>query len=184
MPAPIRPQLTHAGIYVDDLKKMCDFYVGVMGLIETDSGHGFTFDNDFVFMSANPTIHHQLILATGRAERAKASTVNQLSFKVGSLAELRAMERRVRDYGIDAIRPVSHGNAWSIYFDDPEGNGVEIYLDTPFHTAQPHADKLDLSMSDDEILRWTESVCAKDPTFTKVANWNARMRDALGKATT
>ncbi len=181
MTAPIRPQLTHAGIYVDDIKKMRDFYVGVMGLIETDAGHGFTFNNDFVFMSANPTIHHQLILATGRKERAKASTVNQLSFKVGSLAELREMNRRVVAYGIAAIRPVSHGNAWSIYFDDPEGNTVEIYLDTPFHTSQPHADKLDLSMSDEEIVRWTESVCRNDPTFTKVENWNARMRDALGK---
>ncbi len=177
----IRPQLTHAGIYVDDLAKMRDFYVNVLGLIETDRGHGFTFDNDFVFMSANPTIHHQLILATGRAERAKASTVNQLSFKVGSLAELREMNKRVTGYGIGAIRPVSHGNAWSIYFDDPEGNGVEIYLDTPFHTSQPHADKLDLAMSDDEIVRWTEEICRGDPTFTKVENWNARMRDALAK---
>jgi catechol 2,3-dioxygenase len=181
MTAPIRPQLTHAGIYVDDIEKMRDFYVEILGLMQTDSGHGFTFDNDFVFMSANPTIHHQLILATGRKDRAKASTVNQLSFKVGSLAELREMERRVRAYGITAIRPVSHGNAWSIYFDDPEGNGVEIYLDTPFHTAQPHADKLDLTKSDDEIVRWTEEVCRTDPTFTKVENWNAHMRDALAK---
>jgi catechol 2,3-dioxygenase len=176
---PIRPQLTHAGIYVDDLGKMRDFYVSVMGLIETDRGHGFTFNNDFVFLSANPTIHHQLILATGRGERAQRSTVNQLSFKVSSLAELREMHRRVVDYGIAGIRPVSHGNAWSIYFDDPEGNTVEIYLDTPFHTAQPHADKLDLSMSDEEILRWTERVCRDDPTFTTVENWNARMRNVL-----
>jgi catechol 2,3-dioxygenase len=181
MTVPLRPQLTHAGIYVDDIARMRDFYVGVIGLIETDRGHGFTFDNDFVFMSANPTIHHQLILATGRSDRAKASTVNQLSFKVGSLAELREMESRVRAYGIAAIRPVSHGNAWSIYFDDPEGNGVEIYLDTPFHTAQPHADKLDLTLSDDEIVRATEAACAADPTFTKVENWNARMREVLGR---
>jgi catechol 2,3-dioxygenase len=177
---PIRPQLTHAGIYVEDIVKMRDFYVGVMGLIETDRGHGFTFNNDFVFMSANPTIHHQLILASGRAERAKASTVNQLSFKVASLAELREMNRRVTDYGIQGIRPVSHGNAWSIYFDDPEGNTVEIYLDTPFHTSQPHADKLDLTLSDADIVRATEAACAGDPTFTQVENWNARMRADLG----
>lgn len=179
MTAPIRPQLTHAGIYVDDIKKMRDFYVEVMGMVETDHGHGFTFDNDFVFLSANPTIHHQLILASGRAGRATASTVNQLSFKVTSLAELRTMNRRVRDYGIDGIRPVSHGNAWSLYFDDPEGNTVEIYLDTPFHTAQPHADKLDLEMTDDRILRATEAACAADSTFTRVENWNARMREIL-----
>ena len=181
MPAPIRPQLTHAGIYVDDIKTMRDFYVGVMGLVETDSGHGSTFDNDFVFMSANPAIHHQLILASGRAARAKASTVNQLSFKVSNLAELRAMNQRVRDYGITGIRPVSHGNAWSIYFDDPEGNTVEIYLDTPYHTAQPHADTLDLDAADEEIFLATEAACANDPTFTKVENWHARMRDVLGQ---
>lgn len=178
----IRPQLTHAGIYVDDIGKMRDFYVNVIGLIETDRGHGFTFDNDFVFMSANPTIHHQLILATGRAARAKMSTVNQLSFKVGSLAELRAMRDRVRAYGITAIRPVSHANAWSIYFDDPEGNGIEIYLDTPFHAAQPHADALDLDSSDEAIIRATEEACRDDPTFTKVEDWNARMRAVLGGA--
>jgi catechol 2,3-dioxygenase len=177
--ARIRPQLTHAGIYVDDLKKMRDFYVEVMGLAETDRGRGFTFNNDFVFMSADPTIHHQLIIASGRAERAKASTVNQLSFRVKSLAQLRAMNRRVQEYGITAIRPVSHGNAWSIYFDDPEGNGVEIYLDSPFHVAQPHSDKLDLETSDDEIVRATERACAADPTFTKVENWQARMREIL-----
>jgi len=176
----IRPQLTHAGVYVDDMAAMRDFYVEVMGLVETDRGHGSTFDNDFVFLSADPTIHHQLILASGRAARAQRSTVNQLSFRVKSLAELRTMNDRVRDYGIGGIRPVSHGNAWSIYFDDPEGNTVEIYLDTPFHTAQPHADRLDLALSDDEIVRATETACRDDPTFTKVENWHARMRDVLG----
>jgi len=181
MATPIRPQLTHAGIYADDLDTMRRFYVEVIGLIETDRGHGFTFNNDFVFMSANPGIHHQLILASGRKERAPRSTVNQLSFKVGTLAELRQMERRVRDWGITNIRPVSHGNAWSIYFDDPEGNGVEIYLDTPFHVAQPHADKLDLTKSDDEIVCWTEDVCRGDPTFTRIENWNAKMREVLGR---
>ena len=181
MAQPIRPQLTHAGIYADDLETMRRFYVDVIGLMETDRGSGFTFKNDFIFMSANPTIHHQLILASGRSERSQRSTVNQLSFKVSTLDELRTIERRVRDWGIATIRPVSHGNAWSIYFDDPEGNGVEVYLDTPFHVAQPHADKLDLTKSDAEIVRWTEEICRGDPTFTKVENWNAKMREVLGR---
>ncbi|MGH6989564.1 MAG: VOC family protein [Stellaceae bacterium] len=177
----IRPQLTHAGIYVDDIAKMRDFYVRVIGLIETDHGHGTTFDNDFVFMSANPLIHHQLILATGRAERARMSTVNQLSFKVANLQELRVMRDRVKDYGITRIRPVSHANAWSIYFDDPEGNGVEIYLDTPFHASQPHADALDLDLSDEAIVRATEDAGRDDPTFTRIENWNDEMRAVLNR---
>jgi catechol 2,3-dioxygenase len=176
--AAIRPQLTHAGIYVFDLDKMRRFYTEVMGLMQTDTGHGSTFRNEFAFLSADPTIHHQVILADGR-QAGSPSTVNQLSFRVASLAELRTMAHRVREYGIAELRPVSHGNAWSIYFPDPEGNWVEIYLDTPFHTAQPHADPLDLEASDDAILRATEKACANDPEFMPIAQWQGRMQELL-----
>jgi catechol 2,3-dioxygenase len=63
------------------------------------------------------------------------------------------------------MRPVNHGNAWSVYFKDPEGNTVEAYLDTPFHVPQPHGEFLDLSKSDEEIVRETEAACRKEPGF-------------------
>ena len=47
---------------------------------------------------------------------------------------------------------VDPGNAWSLYFRDPEADGIEISLDTPSHVAQPHRVELDLSLSDDEIF--------------------------------
>lgn len=56
---------------------------------------------------------------------------------------------------------------------DPEGNMVEIYIDTPFYVEQPHGDPLDLSKSDDEIMRETEAVCRQDPTFKLLADWQA-----------
>ena len=34
---------------------------------------------------------------------------------------------------------MSHGNTLSIYFNDPEGNGLEVFWDTPWHVAQPKA---------------------------------------------
>lgn len=61
--------------------------------------------------------------------------------------------------GAQKLRGMDHGNSWSVYFDDPEGNTVEVYLDTPFRMAQPFALPLDLDQSDDDIWRGTELIC-------------------------
>ena len=83
---------------------------------------------------------------------------------VASLAELRAVAGKATARGIK-LRQTSHGNAWSVYFPDPEGNQIEIYLDTPWHVAQPHGDPMDFSLSDAEIFAQTEAKVRADPTF-------------------
>jgi catechol 2,3-dioxygenase len=75
------------------------------------------------------------------------------------------VHRRALEHGATAMRTVSHGNAWSAYFLDPEGNRLEAYLHTPFYVPQPHGEPLDLGKTDDEILHATEAACAKDPGF-------------------
>ncbi|MCC6777987.1 MAG: VOC family protein [Hyphomicrobiales bacterium] len=165
----MQPQLGHVGIYAFDLEVMEQFYREVLRLNVTDRGMSRSAKAPIVFMSSNPTQHHQFVLVGGRASDAKASTINQLSFKVDSLAELRAVNAEVIARGV-AIRPINHGNAWSIYFMDPEGNQIEVYCDTPWHVAQPHGDPLDLSLADEVIVSETERVVRADPTFmTKAA---------------
>jgi catechol 2,3-dioxygenase len=73
----------------------------------------------------------------------------------------------------------SHGSAWSCYFKDPQGNTVEAYLDTPFHLPQPHGEPLDLSKSDDEILRETEAACHADPGFMMMDAFQASLATRL-----
>lgn len=175
----IRPNLSHLGIYVRDLETMRRFYVEVIGLVESDRGSGTTAPHDYIFLSADPTKHHQLLLATGRAAGAAPSTVNQISFKLDSLDELRTMYRWVKENAVRRLRSVNHGNAWSIYFWDPEDNQVELYFDTPWYVAQPHSDPLDLEMSNDEILRQTEDYARRDPHFKTVAAWQETMRERL-----
>ena len=116
-------------------------------------------------MSADPDEHHQVVLVTGRPEESGFNPINQISFMVDSLADLRVVHGRALDNGATDMRVTSHGNAWSCYFKDPEGNTVEAYLDTPFHVPQPHGEPLDLTKSDDEILRQTEASCRADPGF-------------------
>jgi catechol 2,3-dioxygenase len=169
-----RPQLRHLGIHVRDLAVMEAFYTKLLGLVATDRGQGFTFKNDFIFLTGSPDQHHQLVLVSGRAPEG-ASMVNQLSFKVGELDELREMHKRIRAAGVEGIRPVNHGNAFSIYFPDPEGNFVEVYMDTPWHIAQPHGDPLDFSLTNDALMADTEARCRKDPTFLPRAEREAEL---------
>jgi catechol 2,3-dioxygenase len=151
----------------------------VLGLMVTDHGEGRA-GMHLTFMSGNPQNHHQLVLVTGRPDTAGFNPIQQMSFMVDSLADLREVHRHALSLGATDMRPVCHGNAWSIYFKDPEGNTVEAYLDTPFHVPQPHGEFLDLTKSDAEILQETETACRKDPGFMPITEYQSRMAARLG----
>lgn len=161
------PQLTHVGLYVRDLAAMEAFYTEVLGLLVSDRGKG-SGNAEFVFMTAQPGAHHQFVLATGRAPQG-ASTVNQSSFRVRNLDELKEIYRRMQDAHVAHLRSVSHGNALSVYGDDPEGNMIEIYMDTEWHVPQPHLVPIDLERPNQEILAWNERHCRETPGFMPIA---------------
>jgi len=162
--------LSHFGIHVTDIARMEDFYTRVLGLLVSDRGtlaHGPT----LVFLSRDPDEHHQLVLATGRPPGGGYNVVNQISFKLPSLEDLQAMHARLREDGIKEFRIVTHGNAWSIYFADPEGNRVELFVDTPWHTPQPFAEPFDLEAPVATIMEQTEAICRSRPGFASRAEW-------------
>lgn len=174
------PSLSHFGIYVHDVERMVAFYTRVFGLKETDRGQGSTFRNTLVFLSARPEQHHQLVLASGRPTDATFSTVMQMSFKVQAIDDLRRIHRDALAEGATGMRGLNHGNALSIYFSDIEGNTVEVYMDTPYHVAQPHGDPLDLDLPDAVLLEQTERLCRQDPTFMPREEWERRFVASLG----
>jgi catechol 2,3-dioxygenase len=175
MHATVRPCLTHAGIRVWDIDRMREFYCAALGLIVSDTGRGPVSGLDFVFMTAEADKHHQFVLTSGRPREERCTTVFQLSFRLATLAELRVVEARAREAGASRFVPMSHGNAWSVYFDDPEGNTIEVYVDSPWYVPQPFGDPLDLSQSDEEILRATEARCRACPGFAPAEAWRAEI---------
>jgi catechol 2,3-dioxygenase len=179
MSSTIQPQLSHCGIYARDVGKLADFYSRVLGLVTADrgvSGGGL----EFAFMTAATDHHHQVVFISGRAPQG-VTTVNQLSFKVPDLDQLKAVYRRARDAGLTGIRQVNHGNALSFYITDPEGNGIEVYTDTPWYVPQPHGVPLDLEKSNEEILAATEKHCRETPGFLPLDAWKAEVRDRLAR---
>jgi catechol-2,3-dioxygenase len=129
--------------------------------------------SDLVFLSRDPDEHHQIVLATGRPPGVEFNVVNQISFKLSTLADLKAMHARARDEGTKQFRIVTHGNAWSVYFADPEGNRVEVFVDTPWHTPQPVVEPFDIEAPVEVIERETEALCRNRPGFMSRAQWRA-----------
>ena len=167
------PILSHFGIHVTDAPRMVDFYTRVLGLLVMDRGalpNGPT----LTFLSHDPDEHHQLVLVTGRPPGVEYNVVNQISFKLPELADLKAAYARVREHGIKEFRIVTHGNAWSIYFPDPEGNRVELFVDTPWHTPQPFAEPFDIEAPIDTIMKETEAICRSRPGFSSRAEWRTQ----------
>lgn len=163
-------QFSHVGIYVTDLETMTDFYHRVLGFPITDRGplHGA----EMVFFSRNPREHHQVVLVAGRPPGLPAKVINQLSFRVAGLGELKRFYRRIRDAAeASDIHPICHGHAWSVYFRDPEGNRIEAYTDTPWYVHQPIREVMDFDLPEAEILRQTEALCRSLPGFKPAEEW-------------
>ena len=88
----------------------------------------------------------------GRVTSDDTNVIQQISFKVPEIDDLRGYKARLEAENIKIERIVSHGNAFGMYFFDPEGNRVELYYKTGIPVPQPHGDPIDLSRTDEELL--------------------------------
>jgi len=78
-----------------------------------------------------------------------------VAFKVSTLAELRSFHARVVEKQVPIKFAFNHGVSFAFYFDDPDGNTIEIYWPTGALESyrQPHAEPLDLTQPDDVLLQ-------------------------------
>ena len=81
-------ELGHVGLYCTDVQKSQDFYTRILGLTVTDAhpeGH-------IIFLSAQPeSEHHELALCPGRDAPVGAKVVQQVSFIVEDIGDLKAV---------------------------------------------------------------------------------------------
>jgi catechol 2,3-dioxygenase-like lactoylglutathione lyase family enzyme len=176
--APPPLELSHAVLLVADLQRMVDFYTSVLGFSVTDRGPSRRPGHEVVFLSASPRWHHQLAFVDARTDRSVVGVVDHLAFRCdGTLDHLRALERSLSaSDGVTDVRTVSHGATWSVYFRDPEGNRVEVYVATPWHVVQPQGAEFDLSQSEATIAEWTQQTFGELPSFEPAVDYYARRR--------
>jgi catechol-2,3-dioxygenase len=147
--------LGHVGLYCHDLFKMREFYSTVLGLTVADED----LQRGICFLSADPEAeHHELALVQTKNRAQKTQYLQQVSFKVARLADVRDFYHRLVDAGTKIDRTVTHGIACSVYFYDPEDNRVELYYTTPYKVRQPLGEPIDLDRPDEELLAFARSL--------------------------
>jgi len=171
---------SHVGIYVHDMPRMVRFYTRFMGFAISDrEPHA---NGEICFLTRDSREHHQFVLASGRPETLGFNPVNQLSFRVDSLATLRRIHRDAVASGLQDIHTVTHGTALSVYFRDPEGNRIEILIDTPWYCLQPQRIPVDFSLDDDALWKSIEALIRDKPKFKPREQWVPEIERDIEKA--
>jgi catechol 2,3-dioxygenase len=77
--------------------------------------------------------HHDFavmeVSGEGTSRKATSVGLDHVAFKIGdSLDDLREAKAKLETAGVP-VRPVDHEVTKSLYFADPDGNGIELYID-------------------------------------------------------
>ncbi|MCL2583044.1 MAG: VOC family protein [Streptosporangiales bacterium] len=170
--------LGHTGLWVDDLEKMRDFYERVIGLTVTDSDD----EQGMVFLSAQPGIeHHEFVLQRGRTAPPGSKLPHQISWRVDSVETLQMYHERFKAEGVPVQQEVTHGNAYGIYFFDPEGNRGEVYLRIDRPVPQPFRKSLNLEQPVDDVHAEAERLLNDGTPAYQPATWTP-LPDSAGSS--
>ena len=118
----------HVVLKVRDLERARWFYGEVLGLREVGR-----LQDRMIFFSAGENHHDLAVLHVGEtAPRPPANAVGlyHVALKIGdSLDELREAKAQLERAGVGPLRLSDHRVSQSIYLNDPDGNGVELFVD-------------------------------------------------------
>jgi catechol-2,3-dioxygenase len=171
---------SHCVLKVRDLDAMVGFYCDALGFAVADRGEVAP-ERRIAFLSGSSSDHHQFGSLEGRGD-GEATSLEHNAFRVDSIEDVQAMIDWVAsDERVGDGFPVTHGNAVSVYFKDPEGNGIEIFADTPWHVQQPQARGWDPSLAPADVLATVESQFADQPEFGPMEDYRAVQAEAFGE---
>ena len=122
----------HVLLRVLDLERSKKFYSDVLGfrVLEEDPEHGGT------FMALEGQSHAIDLFPIRDAEAARRQTpgvrgLGHIAFRVDSEAALKDAHATLQKHGVEVTRSIDHVSQKSIYFNDPDGNTLEIYYELP-----------------------------------------------------
>mgnify|MGYP000849931364 CR=1 FL=1 len=157
---------SHTVLNIKDSEKILDFYTNTLGFTISDRGPIVENGPEIIFISQNTDEHHQLAFVVSREEVGTQTSLNHIAFRVDTFNELKEVKEKFDSINYDYL-PLCHGNALSFYFSDPEGNGMEIFFDTPWDVAQPQGVPWDSNLDEKSALEWVKLTFKDQPGFIK-----------------
>ena len=142
---------SHALVQVHDLDTIVSFYCSVLGFevsdVSLEKGKGI------VFLSQDKNVeHHQLAFSNTSSSSTPTKREGHFAFRVAQLSDVKSLYQLLTGSNKNmSVAPICHGNTWSLYFEDPEGNNLEVFCDTPWYVDQPCAFSWDPSESDSNV---------------------------------
>ncbi|WP_395737181.1 VOC family protein [Prosthecobacter sp.] len=130
MSAPIHPgvRIGHVHLKVADLERSLAFYAGVLGFQPTQR-----YGTQAAFVSAGG-YHHHIGLNTwessgGKAPARGTTGLYHVAILYPDRASLADALRRLIEHKIPLDGASDHGVSEALYLHDPDGNGLELYVD-------------------------------------------------------
>jgi catechol 2,3-dioxygenase len=124
-------RIGHVVIKVRDLERSRRFYTEVLGLELMKQLP----EVKMVFLASNRRDHHELALAeVGQGAGAPHPNdigLSHFAFRLKNMEDLRDAYRELKEHDVPISFTVNHGVTRSVYFLDPDGYQLEVYVDNP-----------------------------------------------------
>ena len=122
----VRPaRFAHFVLRVRDIEQAVAWYEEVLGMeMVHDAGK-------IAFMSFDEE-HHRIALAETPVDAELppgAAGLDHVAYAFDTLGDLLSTYKRLEARGIEPYWPINHGPSTSLYYKDPDGNGVELFVD-------------------------------------------------------
>jgi catechol 2,3-dioxygenase len=160
---PYRTKIGHAHLKVRNLEQAIAFYTRFfdLNLIERVGNH-------YAFLSGGE-FHHEIALQAV-APNAPANLPHgvglyHIAFEVPDQKSFALAYKTLTEAGV-SVGAVNHLISWAMYFDDPDGNGLEIYWDTRQESwGQPLWHGQNIPLSATEILQIISPSASQSVSF-------------------
>ena len=160
-------RIGHIVLKVRSLERSRPFYTEVLGLEVMKELP----EVKMVFLASNRRDHHEIALAevgeSAGAPKPGDVGLAHCAFRLKSQEDLLAAYREFKQRGVPISFTVNHGVTRSIYFLDPDGNQLEVYVDnTPEEIAKmsnPYfgLDKLEFAADEPSLREYFAPVLAQ-----------------------
>ena len=125
-------KLAHIVLRTTDKRSLLDWYVAVLG-------GAIVFENEFIGFMTYDDEHHRVAIIQMpdlKTPEALAPGLHHVAFTYAGLGDLLATFERLKGRGIVPRYCINHGPTTSMYYEDPDGNRVELQIDNFATMAQ------------------------------------------------